>query len=218
MSNIGSWQTASHQNSVVTYTIYHQTCGIAMGTPFAVTAANAFMYYHERDIIELYALLHLKLCNTLRLRNRLINICTYLSNHFTPLATKKLLLKANLCASLEIAQSFTHSTRHGWKHLRLRGYLAKFLPHIFRAVSHENRREWFSKPIREVVTIGFLSKLGNWIFAGGTIATGGNNSVETTRQRERKLVTISWYTEICFERAYTDVKDKTIFGSTVLLF
>ena len=35
--------------------IYHQTYGIAMGTPFAVTAANAFMYYHERDIIELYA-------------------------------------------------------------------------------------------------------------------------------------------------------------------
>ena len=26
-----------------------------MGTPFAVTAANALMYYHERDIIELYA-------------------------------------------------------------------------------------------------------------------------------------------------------------------
>ena len=26
-----------------------------MGTPFAVIAANAFMYYHERDIIELYA-------------------------------------------------------------------------------------------------------------------------------------------------------------------
>ena len=35
--------------------IYHQTFGIAMGTPFAVTAANAFMYYHERDIIELYS-------------------------------------------------------------------------------------------------------------------------------------------------------------------
>ena len=35
--------------------IYHQIHGIAMGTPFAVTAANAFMYYHERDIIELYA-------------------------------------------------------------------------------------------------------------------------------------------------------------------
>lgn len=35
--------------------IYHQTYGIAMGTPFAVTAANAFMYYHERDIFELYA-------------------------------------------------------------------------------------------------------------------------------------------------------------------
>ena len=33
--------------------IYHQTFGIATGTPFAVTAANAFMYYHERDIIEL---------------------------------------------------------------------------------------------------------------------------------------------------------------------
>ena len=26
-----------------------------MGTPFAVTAANAFMYYHERDIIEQYS-------------------------------------------------------------------------------------------------------------------------------------------------------------------
>ena len=32
----------------------------------------------------------------------------------------------------------------------------------------------------------------------GTITTGGNNSVETTWQRERKLVTISWYTEIYF--------------------
>ena len=32
--------------------IYHQTFGIAMGTPFAVTAANAFMYHHERDIVE----------------------------------------------------------------------------------------------------------------------------------------------------------------------
>ena len=35
--------------------IYHQIFGIAMGTPFAVTAANAFTYYHERDIIELYS-------------------------------------------------------------------------------------------------------------------------------------------------------------------
>ena len=35
--------------------IYLQTYGIAIGTPFAVIAANAFMYYHERDIIELYA-------------------------------------------------------------------------------------------------------------------------------------------------------------------
>ena len=61
----------------------------------------------------------------------------------------------------------------------------------------------------------FAPKLENWIFADGTITTGGNNSVETTWQRERKLVTIPWYTEVYFERAYTDVKDKTIFGSTV---
>ena len=26
-----------------------------MGTPFAVTAANAFMYFHERDNFELYS-------------------------------------------------------------------------------------------------------------------------------------------------------------------
>ena len=69
-----------------------------------------------------------------------------------------------------------------------------------------------------VVTISFRPKLENWIFADGTITTGGNNSVETTWQRERKLVTIPWYTEIYFEWACTDVKDKTIFGSTVLLF
>ena len=37
--------------------IYHQMYGITIGTPFTVTAANAFvyMYYHERDIIELCA-------------------------------------------------------------------------------------------------------------------------------------------------------------------
>jgi len=35
--------------------IYHQNFGIAMGTPFAVTAANAFMYYHERDIVETFS-------------------------------------------------------------------------------------------------------------------------------------------------------------------
>ena len=35
--------------------IYHQNFGIAMGTPFAVTAANAFMYYHERDIVQSYS-------------------------------------------------------------------------------------------------------------------------------------------------------------------
>ena len=32
--------------------IFHQEFGIAMGTPFAVTIANAFMYYHEKDIVE----------------------------------------------------------------------------------------------------------------------------------------------------------------------
>ena len=35
--------------------IHHQTFSIAMGTPFAVIAANAFVYYYERDIIELYS-------------------------------------------------------------------------------------------------------------------------------------------------------------------
>ena len=35
--------------------VFHQEFGIAMGTPFAVTIANAFMYYHEKDIIELYS-------------------------------------------------------------------------------------------------------------------------------------------------------------------
>ena len=35
--------------------IYHKIFGIAMGTPFAVTAANAFMYYQERHIIETYS-------------------------------------------------------------------------------------------------------------------------------------------------------------------
>ena len=35
--------------------IFHQEFCIAMGTPFAVTIANAFMYYHEKDIIEQYS-------------------------------------------------------------------------------------------------------------------------------------------------------------------
>ena len=84
-----------------------------------------------------------------------------------------------------------------------------------------NQRPSASEPTLACVTIGFrplTGKLEDWIFADGTTTTGGTNSVETTWQRERKLVTISWYTEICFERAYTDVKNKTIFGSTVLLF
>lgn len=41
--------------SEFSWDIYHQTHGIAMGTPFMVTAASALMYYHERDIIEFYA-------------------------------------------------------------------------------------------------------------------------------------------------------------------
>ena len=35
--------------------IYLQNFGIAMGTPFAVTVANAFMYYHERHLVEMYS-------------------------------------------------------------------------------------------------------------------------------------------------------------------
>lgn len=29
--------------------IFQQTFGIAMGTPFAVTVVNTFMYYHEKE-------------------------------------------------------------------------------------------------------------------------------------------------------------------------
>lgn len=35
--------------------IFHQEYGIAMGTPFAVTIANAFMYLHEKDIVDRYS-------------------------------------------------------------------------------------------------------------------------------------------------------------------
>ena len=35
--------------------IFHLVFGIAMGTPFAVTAANAFMFHHEKDIVEYYS-------------------------------------------------------------------------------------------------------------------------------------------------------------------
>ena len=41
--------------SEISREIYHQTGEIAMGTPIAVTAADAFMCYHERNITELYA-------------------------------------------------------------------------------------------------------------------------------------------------------------------
>ena len=35
--------------------IFHQKFGIAMGTPFSVTVANAFMYHHEKDIVDHYS-------------------------------------------------------------------------------------------------------------------------------------------------------------------
>ena len=35
--------------------IFHQEYGIAMGTPFAVTVANAFMYHYEKDIVQKYS-------------------------------------------------------------------------------------------------------------------------------------------------------------------
>lgn len=35
--------------------IFHQVFGIAMGTPFAVTVANAFMFHHQKDIVEYYS-------------------------------------------------------------------------------------------------------------------------------------------------------------------
>ena len=35
--------------------IFHQVFGIAMGTPFAVTVANAFMFHHEKDIVDHYS-------------------------------------------------------------------------------------------------------------------------------------------------------------------
>ena len=43
-----------NQNLAVTYIIKRRE-SLWVRTPFAVTAADAFMYYHERDIIELYA-------------------------------------------------------------------------------------------------------------------------------------------------------------------
>ena len=32
--------------------IFHQKFGIAIGTPFAVSAANALMFHHEKDISQ----------------------------------------------------------------------------------------------------------------------------------------------------------------------
>ena len=64
--------------------------------------------------------------------------------------------------------------------------------------------------------IGFRAQC-NWTLAEGATTMGENSSVETTWQRERKLVAISCYTAIYFKRALTDVKDRIRqrFGSTV---
>ena len=35
--------------------IFHQKFGIAMGAPFSVTVANAFMYHHKKDIVDHYS-------------------------------------------------------------------------------------------------------------------------------------------------------------------
>ena len=35
--------------------IFHQEFGIVTGTPYAVTVANTFMYFHEIDIVEQYS-------------------------------------------------------------------------------------------------------------------------------------------------------------------
>ena len=43
--------------------IFHQEYGIAMGTPFAVTEANAFMYLHEKHIVERYSSYSLQTIN-----------------------------------------------------------------------------------------------------------------------------------------------------------
>ena len=44
----------SYLSSEFSPDIFHQESGIVMGTPFSVTAANMFMYHHEKDIVEHY--------------------------------------------------------------------------------------------------------------------------------------------------------------------
>ena len=51
--------------------IYHRNFGIAMGTPFAITASNAFMYCHERDIVGCFLTISLSIS---------ISSMTYLSS------------------------------------------------------------------------------------------------------------------------------------------
>ena len=45
----------NYSSSEFSSDIFHQEYGIAMGTPFAITVANAFMYLHEKDIVERYS-------------------------------------------------------------------------------------------------------------------------------------------------------------------
>ena len=45
----------SYLSSEFSSDIFHQEYGIAMGTPFAVTVTNAFMYHHEKDIVDQYS-------------------------------------------------------------------------------------------------------------------------------------------------------------------
>ena len=59
-----------------------------------------------------------------------------------------------------------------------------------------------------IVTVGFLSL--HWTFAG-TYKRGKIARKRPLGLQERKLVTISWHTEICFEWACTDVKEEAAF-------
>ena len=67
------------------------------------------------------------------------------------------------------------------------------------------------------VTIGFRAL--NWTSRETYNDEGENSSVETLGSRERKLVTISWYTVTYFKWAFTDVRDKAaIWFHSRLLF
>ena len=73
----------------------------------------------------------------------------YHSSHFTLVATKELLSKANLCVTparnSSAYSSFSETSQLFWKRLRLRGYPAKILLPIFKDISYSNRKKCFSK-------------------------------------------------------------------------